>query len=117
MRNNIQPINNAADLKHEIIRLRLLKDEQEIQLKENFNQLQDYISFGNLTGMAFNSILKNTKTTSLTKQGVNLGAHILIDDILFRNKGPLVKFIAENAVKLAAKFLIKRSSDKNPEKV
>ncbi|MFN0275629.1 MAG: hypothetical protein ACKVPJ_07785 [Chitinophagales bacterium] len=117
MANNTYQIKNADDLKAEIQRLRILRDQQEQQLKESFDALHESMNVENITKLAFQSLMKNVKTDeNIAKQGIMLGAHVLVDDILFRNKGSVTKFVAENVVKLAANFLLKKRAKTNSVK-
>lgn len=110
MKNEFSHIHSAKDLREEIHRLKIIRDQQEIRLKESFEDLQETVTLKNITTEAVGSFIQNVKEDkTIADKGIQMGAHMLVENILFRRRGPLVKFVAENVLKFAGKMFLKKT--------
>ncbi len=108
-------IGTTDDLRDAILTLKALKIHQENQLKADVSLLQESLAPGNLLKEAAGSLFGGVaikKNTDMWKQGINLGAQVVTNNILFRNKGPITKFVAETILRFAAKRFVKKSNKK-----
>lgn len=104
-------IKNDTDLHYRIMKLNYLKEEQELVIKRNVQELAYSMNPSMMIRNLLNKISSDKETRSdLKTLGLNLGKDFLINK-LFGGRGSLRGFITSLFVKKATDYMINKHSD------
>lgn len=94
-------IENAAQLRMEVARLKLLQAEQEMKIKNDIANIKESLKPLTIAKHFISDMLsKHGKDNDIVTKGAGLGASILAKDVILKDSSPIVKkvvsFFLEN---------------------
>ncbi|MBC7383791.1 MAG: hypothetical protein H7296_12500 [Bacteroidia bacterium] len=114
-------ITNSTELKHEIMKLNYMKEEQEITLRNNVKEIYYSLQLSTIIRKTVNELSEDThlKKTVVTK-GIEMGSSFLLNKFMFKNGTGVKGFLVGIGLKKLVSIILSRkqkniSKKENPE--